>query len=198
MANPNAGRIPRRPPKWTDYGFETIVNEKLASKGSKPVQQKKKQSVGSLTLIQSISFAVVWLWRTITGVLDSLKVRIQGGVPKKMTLVNEKPKTSSRKSGKRRHKRFHTRLVAVKDRLLQPHIQLRHPSRSTQRQLENVMHKAYKWPQRSAEKGPVVLWLNGGPGYSSFDGFVYEHGPFNFEAAKSKGNLPTLHTNPYS
>ncbi|KAK0589817.1 hypothetical protein LWI29_018853 [Acer saccharum] len=47
-------------------------------------------------------------------------------------------------------------------------------------------------------KDPVVLWLNGGPGCSSFDGFVYEHGPFNFEAAKTKGGLPTLHLNPYS
>ncbi|KAK7269059.1 hypothetical protein RIF29_21774 [Crotalaria pallida] len=52
--------------------------------------------------------------------------------------------------------------------------------------------------ERNPEKDPVVLWLNGGPGCSSFDGFVYEHGPFNFEAAKTKGNLPTLHINPYS
>ncbi|KAL1360577.1 serine carboxypeptidase-like 20 isoform X2 [Arachis hypogaea] len=52
--------------------------------------------------------------------------------------------------------------------------------------------------ERNPKKDPLVLWLNGGPGCSSFDGFVYEHGPFNFEAAKSKGSLPTLHTNPYS
>ncbi|KAM7250822.1 hypothetical protein ACFE04_022705 [Oxalis oulophora] len=52
--------------------------------------------------------------------------------------------------------------------------------------------------ERNPSKNPVVLWLNGGPGCSSFDGFVYEHGPFNFEAAKVKGSLPTLHLNPYS
>jgi len=51
--------------------------------------------------------------------------------------------------------------------------------------------------QNDPANDPVVLWLNGGPGCSSFDGFVYEHGPFTFNSGP-EGAGQNLTLNPYS
>ncbi|XP_047957115.1 serine carboxypeptidase 1-like [Salvia hispanica] len=62
---------------------------------------------------------------------------------------------------------------------------------------EKKLYYYFVESERNPAKDPVVLWLNGGPGCSSFDGFIYEHGPFNF-AKGPHGGFPTLHLNPYS
>lgn len=55
------------------------------------------------------------------------------------------------------------------------------------------LHYVFVQHYKADPEAPVVLWLNGGPGCSSLDGFVYENGPYYFEELSTK-----LETNVYS
>ncbi|XP_074474993.1 lysosomal protective protein [Sebastes fasciatus] len=55
------------------------------------------------------------------------------------------------------------------------------------------LHYWFVTSQRDPVKDPVVLWLNGGPGCSSLDGFLSENGPFHVN-----DNGFTLYENPSS
>ncbi|XP_008308464.1 lysosomal protective protein [Cynoglossus semilaevis] len=54
-------------------------------------------------------------------------------------------------------------------------------------------HYWFVTSQRDPDKDPLVLWLNGGPGCSSLDGFLSENGPFHVN-----DNGATLYQNPFS
>ncbi|XP_069740959.1 lysosomal protective protein [Narcine bancroftii] len=55
------------------------------------------------------------------------------------------------------------------------------------------LHYWFVESQGYPERDPVVLWLNGGPGCSSLDGLLNEHGPFLIQP-----DGKTLQYNPYS
>ncbi|TMW81785.1 hypothetical protein EJD97_007876, partial [Solanum chilense] len=48
------------------------------------------------------------------------------------------------------------------------------------------------------KKDPILLWVAGGPGCSSFTGLVYEVGPLAFGQKAYNGSLPFLVSRPYS
>eukprot|EP00928_Gymnodinium_smaydae_P064719 TRINITY_DN47990_c0_g1_i1.p1 TRINITY_DN47990_c0_g1~~TRINITY_DN47990_c0_g1_i1.p1 ORF type:complete len:481 (+),score=52.82 TRINITY_DN47990_c0_g1_i1:66-1508(+) len=75
-----------------------------------------------------------------------------------------------------------------KDEILSlPGLESRLPSRQFSGYLNFTRSKRmHYWvveSESNPDNAPVVLWLNGGPGCSSLDGFIYENGPFRIDPA---------------
>lgn len=52
--------------------------------------------------------------------------------------------------------------------------------------------------EANPKEDPLLLWLTGGPGCSSFSALVFEIGPLHFQIVEYNGSLPNLELNPHS
>lgn len=57
---------------------------------------------------------------------------------------------------------------------------------------KKALHYVLVSSQSNPETDPVLLWFNGGPGCSSLEGFIMEHGPYVFDDGETE-----IKKNPY-
>ncbi|XP_058191579.1 serine carboxypeptidase-like 13 [Rhododendron vialii] len=64
----------------------------------------------------------------------------------------------------------------------------------------NDVHLFYYFieSEGNPREDPLILWLTGGPGCSSFSGLIFEIGPLHFEKKYFDGQFPNLALNPFS